>query len=251
MEKRFSIIVIVLWRGIPYKLGMRYPSDLTDTEWACISYCFPKTKPGRRGRPRQHAYRELLNGIFYLNKTGCQWRNLPTHFAPWRTVYHYFRRWKINGLWVAIHTHLRAWLRRGQEGQRAQAAYPGGYVGTPPAGQGVARQPPGSGRCQATARGQLCPEPASPDQTYLGRRRLPRNLAGLEPQTRALHDRNSEAYGTAYVQGVAPPLGRGAHVWLAGPLPPPQPRLRTPSPDRETLVYLAMIRLMRARVGRL
>ena len=111
MEKRFSIIVIVLWRGIPYKLGMRYTSDLTDTEWACISYCFPKTKPGRRGRPRQHAYRELLNGIFYLNKTGCQWRNLPTHFAPWRTVYHYFRRWKISGLWVAIHTHLRAWLR--------------------------------------------------------------------------------------------------------------------------------------------
>ena len=88
---------------------MRYTIDLTDREWNLISYCFPK--PSKKGRPRQHAYRELLNAIFYLNKTGCQWRNLPEHFAPWRTVYHYFRLWKNNGLWIAIHTHLREHVR--------------------------------------------------------------------------------------------------------------------------------------------
>ena len=88
---------------------MRYTSDLTDHEWNLISHCFPK--PSKRGRRRQHAYRELLNAIFYLTKTGCQWRNRPAHCARWRTVYHYFRLWKKNGLWESIHTHLRELVR--------------------------------------------------------------------------------------------------------------------------------------------
>jgi putative transposase len=98
---------------------MRYTSDLTDTQWNFISYCFPK--PGKKGRPREHTYWELLNAIFYLNKTGCQWRNLPEHFAPWRTVYHYFRLWKNNGLWEAIHTHLREQVRL-LEGRKRHAS---------------------------------------------------------------------------------------------------------------------------------
>ena len=88
---------------------MRYTSDLTDHEWNLMAYCF--SKPGKRGRRRRHSYRELLDALFYLTKTGCQWRNLPAHFAPWRTVYHYFRLWKNNGLWAAIHTHLREFVR--------------------------------------------------------------------------------------------------------------------------------------------
>ena len=88
---------------------MRYTSDLTDAEWQLIDYCFPK--PFKTGRPREHSYRELLNAIFYLNKTACQWRNLPEHFAPWRTVYHYLRQWKLTGLLTAIHGHLREQLR--------------------------------------------------------------------------------------------------------------------------------------------
>ncbi len=96
---------------------MRYTSDLTDSEWKLIDYCFPK--PSRKGRPRRHSFRELLNAIFYLVKTGCQWRNLPKDFAPWRTVYHYFRLWKRNGLWKQIHTHLRIHLRL-VEGRKAQ-----------------------------------------------------------------------------------------------------------------------------------
>ena len=99
---------------------MRYTSDLTDTEWNLVSYCFPK--PSKRGRRRQHPYRELLNAIFYLTKTGCQWRNIPGHFPCWPTVYHYFRLWKNNGLWEAIHTHLREFVRLLQGRKRNPSA---------------------------------------------------------------------------------------------------------------------------------
>ena len=98
---------------------MRYTSDLTDREWQLIHYCFPK--PTKTGRPRQHSYRELANAIFYVVKTGCQWRNLPTHFAPWATTYHYFRLWKRNGLWAAIHTHLRELVRM-SDGRKRHAS---------------------------------------------------------------------------------------------------------------------------------
>ena len=99
---------------------MRYTSDLIDSEWQLISYCFPKAS--KRGRPRQHTFRELLNAVFYLTKTGCQWRNLPADFAPWRTVYHYFRLWKKNGLWETIHTHLREFVRLMEARQRHASA---------------------------------------------------------------------------------------------------------------------------------
>ena len=97
---------------------MRYTSDLIDAEWQLIHYCFPK--PAQTGRPREHTYRELLNAMFYVVRTGCQWRNLPTDFAPWRTVYHYFRLWKCSQLWEQIHTHLREHLRQ-VEGRQRQA----------------------------------------------------------------------------------------------------------------------------------
>jgi len=98
---------------------MRYTSDLSDTEWRLIDFCFPK--PNKTGRPRKHPFRELLNAIFYILKTSCQWRNLPTHFARWGTVYHYFRLWKRNGLWVDIHTHLREHARQ-VEGRKRHAS---------------------------------------------------------------------------------------------------------------------------------
>jgi len=104
----------------PITLGMRYTSDLTDAEWQLIDYCFPK--PSKTGRPREHSYRELVNAIFYLVKTACQWRNVPTDFAPWGTIYHYFRLWKRNGLWVKIHTHLREHVRLVQGRERNASA---------------------------------------------------------------------------------------------------------------------------------
>jgi putative transposase len=89
---------------------MRYTSDLSDAEWELIAYCFPK--PAATGRRRKHAYRELLNAMYYLLRNSCQWRDLPKDLPPWATVYTYFRRWLANGLLEAIHTHLREHLRR-------------------------------------------------------------------------------------------------------------------------------------------
>lgn len=98
---------------------MRYTTDLTDAEWQLIDYCFPQRS--KTGRPRQHSYRELLNAMFYVVRTACQWRNLPKDFAPWRTVYHYFRLWKRTGLSRQIHTHLREHVRE-VEGRQRQAS---------------------------------------------------------------------------------------------------------------------------------
>ena len=90
---------------------MRYTHDLTDQQWNLISYCFPK--PAVTGRRRKYSYRELLNAIFYLLRTGCQWRNLPKDLPPWQSVYGYFRRWTKAGLLAHIHArdvYKRQWL---------------------------------------------------------------------------------------------------------------------------------------------
>jgi len=89
---------------------MRYASDITDEQWKIISYCFPKA--AKTGRPRKYSYREILNAIFYVNKTGCQWRYLPKDLPPWQTVYGYLRRWTNCGLIHQIHEHLRDHIRK-------------------------------------------------------------------------------------------------------------------------------------------
>jgi putative transposase len=99
---------------------VRYTSDLTNDEWQHIDFCFPKAS--KKGRRRKHPFRELVNAIFYLVKTGCQWRNLPKDFAPWQTVYHYFRLWKRTGLWDDIHTLLREHIRLLEGRQRQPSA---------------------------------------------------------------------------------------------------------------------------------
>jgi len=87
-----------------------YRTDLTDTEWKIIQPYAPTEKHG--GRPRKHAIREILNAIFYLTKTGCDWRSLPHDLPPWKTVYHYFRLWRKEGTWAQIHAALRACVRK-------------------------------------------------------------------------------------------------------------------------------------------
>jgi putative transposase len=89
--------------------GRAYPSDLTDAEYAVLAPHLPA--PCRRGRPRLHAWRELLDAVFYVVRTGCQWRALPRCFAPWRTVYHYWRLWRLDGTWARLHAALRARAR--------------------------------------------------------------------------------------------------------------------------------------------
>src|SRR4051812_37389868 len=67
--------------------------------------------PNGHGRPRTHSLREILNAIFYLLKSGCQWRLLPHDFPRWPTVYHYFRKWRIDGTWERINRAIRERLR--------------------------------------------------------------------------------------------------------------------------------------------
>jgi putative transposase len=86
-----------------------YPTDPSDAEWAILEPLIPPAKPG--GRPRTRSLRVILNGIFYLLRSGCAWRLLPRDFGPWSTVHHYFRRWRLDGTWERIHTLLRERLR--------------------------------------------------------------------------------------------------------------------------------------------
>src|SRR5918999_2045893 len=86
-----------------------YTTDLSDEEWKYIEPHLPA--PKGYGRPRTHDLREILNAIFYLLKSGCQWRLLPHDFPRWPTVYHYFRQWRIDGTWESINRALRERLR--------------------------------------------------------------------------------------------------------------------------------------------
>jgi putative transposase len=91
-----------------------YSTDLSDAEWRCLEIHVPA--PNKRGRPRTHDTREILNAIFYVLKSGCPWRLLPKDFPPkdfppWETVYWWFGRWRIDGTWEHINAALREQLR--------------------------------------------------------------------------------------------------------------------------------------------
>ena len=86
-----------------------YLTDLTDAEWECIEALLPV--PENEGRPRLHSLREILDAIFYVVRSGCFWRLLPHDFPPWQTVYHYFRAWRLSGIWVKMHAALRKRVR--------------------------------------------------------------------------------------------------------------------------------------------
>ena len=83
------------------KKTKRYPSDLTDEEWEQIAPLMPQ--PGRRGRPREIEFREVINAVRYLVRSGCGWRMLPVHFGHWRTVYGWFRELARRFLFQTIH----------------------------------------------------------------------------------------------------------------------------------------------------
>jgi putative transposase len=86
-----------------------YPTDLSDAEYACLEPHLPC--PLHPGRPRTHPLREILDAIFYVIRSGCAWRRLPHEFPPWQTIYHYFRRWRLDGTWERLNAALRERLR--------------------------------------------------------------------------------------------------------------------------------------------
>jgi transposase len=94
----------------------RYPSDLTDAEWALIAPMIPPAQRG--GRPRETDMREVMNAVRYVLRTGCQWRQLPKDFPPRSTVYGYFWEWSRYGLLDRIHHALLVACRE-DEGREA------------------------------------------------------------------------------------------------------------------------------------
>ena len=150
-------------RRMAGRKGLRYPSDLTDAEWALIEPMIPPAKRG--GRRREVNVREVLNAVFYVLSTGCQWQALPKDLPPKSTVHDYLELWNWDGTLERIHHALyvavreqegreasptaaiidsqtakgalkggfaRSFgLRRGQEDQRSQTAHPGRHAGSP------------------------------------------------------------------------------------------------------------------------
>jgi transposase len=103
------------------RVGGRYPSDVTDDEWAHLERLIPPAKPG--GRPRQTNMREALNAIFYLLRTGCPWRYLRRDgFPPRSTVYNIFRNFQKDGVWDAIWQRLHMDLREDMEREASPTA---------------------------------------------------------------------------------------------------------------------------------
>ena len=86
-----------------------YDTDLTDEQFAVLEPLLPR--PQRTGRPPADLHR-VLNGIFYLVRSGCQWRLLPHDFPPWRTVHTWYRRWRKDGTWDRINDALVPQVRR-------------------------------------------------------------------------------------------------------------------------------------------
>jgi putative transposase len=96
-----------------------YASDLSDAEWQIIEPLLPG--PKGFGHPREVDLREILNGVFYVQRTGCQWEMMPHDLPPYSTVYAYFRKWQRNGTWQKIHDQLRHKVRK-QAGKEPEAS---------------------------------------------------------------------------------------------------------------------------------
>ena len=93
-----------------------YPTDLEETQWQVI-----KKILNLQARKRKYDLREIWNAIFYLVKTGCQWRMLPSHFAPWELVYYYYRKWSSLGEFDLLLNNLREKVRV-KNGQNPEAS---------------------------------------------------------------------------------------------------------------------------------
>lgn len=99
---------------------MRYASDLTDREWSMVEPFMPRQP--RLGRRRKTCLRSVMDAIFYLLQSGCQWALLPHDFPPKSTVYHYFKRFCRDGTWRRIHDALYCRTRQ-LEGREEQPSF--------------------------------------------------------------------------------------------------------------------------------
>jgi len=85
-------------------MSTTYPSDLSDAEWACVQRYLPPLPT--RGRPSTHPLRRIIDAIFYLVRSECAWRYLPSNYPPWQTIFYHFRRFRLTGKWHLLYTAL-------------------------------------------------------------------------------------------------------------------------------------------------
>jgi putative transposase len=142
---------------------------LSDEQYALLVPLLPPAKPG--GRPRTTDMRRLLDGLFYLVRTGCQWRHLPPPpaFPPWRTIYGYMRAFADAGVWESIRHHLVLMLREqeGREPSPTAAVVDTQSVRTTEKGGRAATMPPrrsraGSATSRSTPRACCWASPSTP-----------------------------------------------------------------------------------------
>jgi transposase len=100
--------------------GLRYASDATDAEWSLMEPFMPAAHS--IGRPRKTNVPEVVNALFYIASTGCQWRQLPKEFPPYSTVQGYFYPWSRDGTWVTINHTLVAMARENEGRQESPTA---------------------------------------------------------------------------------------------------------------------------------
>jgi transposase len=99
---------------------LRYPSDLTDEEWALAEPLIP---PGKRGGGRRTvSMREVMNGLLYILSTGCQWRAIPKDLPPRSTLYDYFDLWSWDGTLARIHHTLYVECREREDREASPTA---------------------------------------------------------------------------------------------------------------------------------
>jgi transposase len=107
-------------RGRYDRSGLRYPSDVTDAEWAVIAPLIP---PGKRGGDKRTVnLREVVNGLLYVLSTGCQWRAIPKDLPPRSTVHGYFDLWTWDGTLEGIHHELYVLCRERAEREASPTA---------------------------------------------------------------------------------------------------------------------------------
>jgi len=102
---------------------MSYSSSLTDTEWEILEPLLPEVLPKKkRTRPRDWSYRELINGMLYRLKNGCNWEDLPKDLPPYSTVFYHYNQWRkagsIEKLMTLLHGQVREQEKKSLNGPR-------------------------------------------------------------------------------------------------------------------------------------